>query len=206
MNVSSHSEQGMSLVDSLRELHAVRDGQIVVTTMGSSREWMKFEPHPLDFVYVPSSMGQATSVGLGLALARPDKDVIVCNGDGSMLMNLGSLVTIATAAPPNLTVVLFENGVYEVIGGQAIPGGKSLGDSSACLDFAGLARSAGLRSVHEFKTIDEWRAAIADVLAEPGPTFVVLDVAPIPGAPGPKSPGPAGERAAAFAAALRESR
>ena len=59
---------------------------------------------PLDVVFVPSAMGHATSLGLGLALAKPDRRVIVCNGDGSMLMNLGSLVSIAGSGATNLTV------------------------------------------------------------------------------------------------------
>ena len=73
-----------------------------MTTMAAAREWQKLQKQPLDFVLVPSSMGQATALGLGIALAQPEQKVIVCNGDGSMLMNLGSLVTItacSTAEP-----------------------------------------------------------------------------------------------------------
>ena len=65
--------------------------------MGTAREWMTQGMQPRDLVFVPSAMGHAPSIGLGLALARPNLRVIVCNGDGSMLMNLGSLVTIAAA-------------------------------------------------------------------------------------------------------------
>src|SRR5579864_3178601 len=117
------SPKRIGLVESLVALHAVRRDEIVVTTMGAAREWQKLsggggggggggEKNPLDFVLVPSSMGQATSLGLGMALARPDRKVVVCNGDGSMLMNLGSLVTITAEAPANLTVIVFDNGVY----------------------------------------------------------------------------------------------
>jgi thiamine pyrophosphate-dependent acetolactate synthase large subunit-like protein len=130
-------------------------------------------------------------------LARPDRRIIVCNGDGSMLMNLGSLVTIAAAAPLNLTALVFDNGAYEVTGGQPVPGARSL-------DFAGLARSSGFTSVFGFARIDEWRRSVRAVLDAPGPTFVVLDVAPVSGAPGPRSPGPAGERARRFIAALAD--
>ena len=98
---------------------ARRPGDIVITTMGTAREWIALcVPQPLDLVFVPSAMGHAPSVGLGLALARPDLRVIVCNGDGSMLMNLGSLVTIAAANAQNLTIVVFDNGVYEVTTGN----------------------------------------------------------------------------------------
>ena len=73
-------------VEALEVLRAHRTEEVVVTTMGPSREWMRLSAHPLDFNYVPSSMGQATSLGLGVALAQPNRKVVVCNGDGSMLI------------------------------------------------------------------------------------------------------------------------
>ena len=93
----------------------------MITTMSPARDWMTLPQQPLDVVFVPSAMGHATSVGLGLALAQPDRRVIVCNGDGSMLMNLGSLVSIAGAGATNLVVLVFDNGVYEVTGSQPTP-------------------------------------------------------------------------------------
>ena len=84
----------MTLKQAVEVLHAVRRDEVVVTTMGSAREWQKLGKHPLDLIYVPSSMGQGTALALGIALAQPKRQVVVCNGDGSMLMNLGSLVTI----------------------------------------------------------------------------------------------------------------
>ena len=111
--------QAMRLADCVRLIHEARDDQLVITSMGVAREWMRLEPHPGDFHFVPSSMGQATSLALGIALARSDRRVLVCVGDGAMLMNLGSLVSVTAAAPENLTILLFDNGVYEVTGGQA---------------------------------------------------------------------------------------
>jgi len=97
---------GMPLVESLNVLREIRgDDEVVLTVMGTAREWMALgELHPLDWIYVPSSMGQAPSLGLGMALAQPDKQVIVCNGDGCMLMNLGSLVTVTNQAASSTTV------------------------------------------------------------------------------------------------------
>ena len=92
--------------------------------MSPARDWMTLPQQPLDVVFVPSAMGHATSIGLGLALAQPDRRVIVCNGDGSMLMNLGSLVSIAGAGATNLVVLVFDNGVYEVTGSQPTPGSR----------------------------------------------------------------------------------
>src|SRR5437868_7356412 len=154
----------------LAALHALRrDTDVVVTTMAPAREWMALGPaHPLDLVLVPSSMGQATSFALGIALAQPHRRVIVCNGDGSMLMNLGSLVTIAAAAPPNLVLLLFDNGVYEVTGAQPTPG-------AGRVDFAAVARASGFTSVHRFDELTHFTAALPNVLGTAGPTFVALD-------------------------------
>lgn len=180
--------------DALVALHYARDARdVVITTMSPARDWMTLTQSPLDIVFVPSAMGHATSLGLGLALAQPDRRVIVCNGDGSMLMNLGSLVTIAGAGATNVVVLVFQNGVYEVTGAQPMP---------AQADLTAIARGAGFQSVFEFSDIDEWTSSINDVLAARGPVFAVLHVAPDVGIPGPKSPGPAGERARRLREAL----
>lgn len=186
----------MNNIEALTALRAARaDGDIVVPTMGAAREWMALGKHPLDFVLVPSSMGHATSIGLGLALAQPARRVIVLNGDGSLLMNLGSLVSITTARATNLVVVVLENGVYEVTGAQPTPG-------AGRVDYVALANACGFASTFRFTTLDAWRESLARVLGAPGPTFVALEVEPIPGIKGPRSPGPAPERARRFMAAL----
>ncbi len=191
------------LVPALQALRDVRrDDDVVISAMGAAREWMALGSHPLDWVFVPSSMGQATSLGLGLALARPDRRIIVLNGDGGMLMNLGSLVTITACAPKNLVVLVFDNGGYEVTGAQPTPGAPSGRKAGDAVDFAGLARASGFRSVHRFGTLEDWTDQLETVLAAPGPTFALLDVELVPGAKGPRSPGPAPARARAFMEAL----
>jgi phosphonopyruvate decarboxylase len=170
--------------------------------MGVAREWMVLGTHPLDWVFVPSSMGQATSLGLGLALAQPGRRILVLNGDGSTLMNLGSLVTITAEQPANLILVTFDNGVYEITGAQPTPGapaGRKHGDR---VDYLALARACGFRSAFRFSTLAEWTSGLDGALAATGPTFVVLDVAPVPGAKGPRSPGPTAERLKRFMSAL----
>ncbi|MBS0261716.1 MAG: thiamine pyrophosphate-binding protein [Planctomycetes bacterium] len=193
----------MSLVESLQVLRAVRqDRDVVVSTMGSAREWMKLGTHPLDFVYAPSAMGQAPALGLGIALAQPDKRVIILNGDGCMLMNLGSLVTLTAAHPDNLTLIVCENSVYEVTGGQATAACPAARPGSAPVDFSQMALAAGFKSVWSFQDINDWRQQVESVLAAPGPRFVVLQVDPVPGGSVPRSPAPPVERAKSFAAAL----
>jgi thiamine pyrophosphate-dependent acetolactate synthase large subunit-like protein len=193
----------MQLRSAMRALHSARhDDDIVITTMGAAREWMILGARETDLVFVPSSMGQATSVALGLALAQPKRRVIVVNGDGSMLMNLGSLVSITAAAPANLVVILADNGVYEVTGSQATPGAAAGRTSGTGVDFAAMARACGFLSVYQYATSAEWTRAIKGVLSAAGPTFVALDVVSVPGTPGPRSPGPAAARAKAFMAAI----
>ena len=183
---------------------ARRDEDVVISAMGAAREWMALGPlHPRDLVLVPSAMGHSTSIGLGLALAQPARRVIVLAGDGALLMNLGTLVTISAHAPANLIVVLYDNGVYEVTGAQPTPGspaGRAHGDA---IDFVAVARACGLSSVFRWSTHDAWQRGIGEAFAAQGPTLVVLDVAPVPGGVGPRSPGPAPERARRFMAALR---
>jgi phosphonopyruvate decarboxylase len=192
----------MSARDALAVIHAERGPRdVVITTMTPARDWMTMPPHPLDLVFVPSAMGQATSVGLGLAAAQPDRRVIVCNGDGSMLMNLGSLASIAEAGATNLVVIVFANGVYEVTGAQPVPG---FGGGRR-VDFTAIAHGCGIRHASAFSNITAWSREASAVLAAAGPTLVQLEVAPVIGVPGPKSPGPAGERARALQHALRDA-
>ena len=196
-----------SRIASIEALAALRDvrreDDVVITTMGAARDWMALgQLHPRDLVFVPSSMGQATSIGLGLALARPELRIVVCNGDGSMLMNLGSLVTIVASGATNLVVILFDNGVYEVTGAQPTPAAVAERAVPGGVDYAALARAAGFRSVARYSEVETWRADARRLLDIPGPTFVALDVASIAGTPGPRSPGPAGERARRFMDAL----
>lgn len=195
----------MSLVDALRVLHDARTDQVVVPTMSAAREWMKLGTHPLDFIYAPSAMGHAPGLGMGLALARPDKQVIVCNGDGCMLMNLGALVTATAAAPANFVLIVCDNGVYEVTGMQPTAATPAARRSSQRVDYVAIARASGFSNVHEFSDLNAWRDSLASILASPGPTFVRLCVEPMPGGIVPKSPASAPERARKFATDLAAS-
>jgi sulfopyruvate decarboxylase subunit beta len=197
----------IALRDAVAVVRSVRTADdIVITTMGAAREWMALgQTEPLDLVFVPSAMSHATSVGLGLALAQPRRRVIVCNGDGSMLMNLGSLVSITAAGATNLVVIVFDNGVYEVTGAQPTAGAPTRATNGASVDFPAIARASRFPLVRRVHDLDEWRRDARTLFDAPGPTFIVLDVAPVPGAPGPKSPGPASERGRAFMAALRST-
>jgi thiamine pyrophosphate-dependent acetolactate synthase large subunit-like protein len=128
----------------LKKLASRRRNEIVVTTMSVAGPWACLSDGPLDFALVESAMGQGPPFALGLALAQPYRRVILLNGDGSTLMCLGALVTIAQNPPDNLTIVIVENGIYEVIGNYPIPG-------AGRVDFETLARGAGFAHVHKIE-------------------------------------------------------
>src|SRR6266849_5574362 len=138
-----------------------RGERIVIATMASIAIWPQLSNQPLDFAYMPSAMGQGPALGLGLALAHPERGVIVLNGDGSMLMNLDSLVTLANH-PANVYLVIFDNGIYEVTGGQPTAG-------AGHADFAAMAKAAGIMRVYTFHEVEAWRARAVEVLSGPGP-------------------------------------
>jgi thiamine pyrophosphate-dependent acetolactate synthase large subunit-like protein len=176
----------MSQRDALEVIAAHRGGRVVIPTMGSVGFWPALSDTPLDFAYMPSSMGQGASLGLGLALARPDRGVIVLHGDGSLLMNLGCLVTIAHN-PADLWLILLDNGLYEVTGGQAVAG-------AGRTDYAGLARAAGFGRVYSFSDLEVWKHEAANVFAGKGPAFVRLQVEGHTGQRTPSPPRPMAEQ------------
>lgn len=180
--------------DALEVLAARRTDQVVVTTMGSVALWPQLSDSPLDFHYLPSSMGQGVPLGLGLCLARPGRGVIVLTGDGGLLMNLGCLVTAAQFPVP-LYILLIDNGLYEVTGGQAVPNARNT-------DFGALARCAGIPRVYACGSREEWAAVATEAISDPGPVFVWLKVEGELGKPTPAAPRPMPEQIARLRGAL----
>ncbi len=170
---STAPRRAMPLLDALQVIRDLRREQIVVTTMGSAREWPKLSQSPLDFHYLPSAMGHAPVLGLGLALAQPAREVIAFNGDGGMLMGLGGLATIVASGVTNLTVIVLDNGLYEVTGGQPTAG-------AVCqINFGQIAMAAGFNNVARFDDLANWQQRAAQVLQQAGPRFITLSVAPV---------------------------
>jgi thiamine pyrophosphate-dependent acetolactate synthase large subunit-like protein len=184
----------MTLREALEVLAAHRGQRIVITTMSPIAPWHELSDTPLDFAYIPSAMGQAPALGLGLALAQPERGVIVVNGDGCMLMNLGSLVTIAHH-PANLYLLIIDNGHYEVTGGQPTAG-------AGHTDFAGLAHAAGIRRVYSFDRMQTWRVGAGEALTGAGPVAIWLKVEPKMGQKTPSPPRPMVEQIARLRQAL----
>ena len=141
--------------------------EIVIATYSSAMEWNGINPRVLNY-YSMGAMGLASSHGLGLALANPNKRIVILDGDGSLLMNLGSLVTIGAQAPKNLVHFVSNNGCYEANGGHQIPNPK--------VDFSGLARSAGYKHTYDFSELASFEQQIGHVLGQEGPVFGTLYV------------------------------
>jgi thiamine pyrophosphate-dependent acetolactate synthase large subunit-like protein len=184
----------MSQLEALEILAWYRGDRIVVTTMSSVGLWPQLSDSPLDFHYIPSAMGHGPALGLGLALAQPGRGVVVVNGDGCMLMSLGSLVTLASYEADVYLFVL-DNGLYEVTGGQPRAGAGQV-------DFAALARGAGIRRVYSFDSLEAWHAGAAEALAGTGPVVVWLKVEGRLGQKTPKAPRPMAEQIARLQQAL----
>jgi thiamine pyrophosphate-dependent acetolactate synthase large subunit-like protein len=130
--------------------------------------------------YMWNSMGMASSIGLGLAMARPDRKVIVLDGDGAILMNLNSLTTAASKAPPNLVHIIWDNQQYEITGGQP----THTADKAEA-----IARGAGFKQALTVKTLAAFKEALTRILSQPGPWILVAktDSSKALGRP-PKSP------------------
>ena len=155
----------MDRMECLKILRRHVTDEVVIATYSSANDWIRLSDRPLDY-YAFGAMGLASSHALGIALARPDKRVIVLDGDGSLLMNLGTLVTIAAVAPGNLVHLVFHNGSYEANGGLPIP--------NQSVDFSGLARAAGIASCHSFRDLAAFESGIGAVLSAPGPALADL--------------------------------
>jgi sulfopyruvate decarboxylase subunit beta len=162
----------------LEPLRRIRGNSVIVTTMGVVRPWGKYSSSELDFASADSAMGHAADLALGIALAQPHRKVICLNGDGSMLMSLGTLVTIIASGSRNLVLFVIQNGTYEITGNQLIPGAGKI-------DFSTLARGAGFKRIYYFDDPSEYAGLLPAVLSGDGPVFVTVPVEP--GTEGPIS-------------------
>ncbi len=162
----------MNRMDCLQILADHVTDEIVVATYSSGTDWKAINDRPLNY-FSFGAMGLASSHGLGLALARPEKRVIVLDGDGSLLMNLGTLVTIGAVQPKNFIHFVGHNGSYEANGGAPLP--------NKGVDFAGVARAAGINSSHTFTDIDVFKSEIGTLLQAEGPIFcdLVIEQGPL---------------------------
>ena len=152
--------------DVLRTIAEFRGEAICVPTMTTSPAWRWIAPDDLS-VNCVGFMGGASSLGLGLAMAFPERPVIVLDGDGSLLMQLGSLATVAGVGARNFYHVVFHNGVYHTSGEQPVPGSERI-------SFQGLAAAAGYAFSERIDNLEELRVSLPGLLRQPGPGLIEL--------------------------------
>jgi len=159
-------------IDCLRAIYSDLADCAVVTIMGAVAVELYSLGHRPNFFYLEHAMGLASSIGLGLALAQPQRTVVVLDGDGSVLMNLGGLTTLARYAPPNLAHLVFDNESLLSVGG--FPTATSTGS-----DLAGIARAAGVSRACLVRELEEFVPAARAAIQAPELACVVAKVEPV---------------------------
>jgi sulfopyruvate decarboxylase subunit beta len=159
----------------VKRLHALNaiyprlQEHVVVTIMGAVAAELQSIGHRPNFFYLQHAMGLASSIGLGIALVKPERQVIVLDGDGSVLMNLGGLTTLARYRPKNLLHIVFDNESLLSVGG--FPTATSTGS-----DLAGIAKAAGVPRTMTVKTLHEFAASVDEALTAGVLTTIVAKV------------------------------
>jgi thiamine pyrophosphate-dependent acetolactate synthase large subunit-like protein len=161
----------MYAADAVKAVLARRGEAIVIPGRGG-RHWVPLSDRPrLDVPLGDPAMGGHAGFGLGLALARPEKKVILFDSEGDILMSLGMLVTIAEQKPANFYHLMLDNGCYATTGGQPVPNADNIA-------YDMIARGAGYPSAFAFTELDGFAGELPAILERPGPVFVALKVFP----------------------------
>src|SRR5215475_7494180 len=156
----------MLRLDCLRSVYSELGDCLVVTIMGAVAAELQSLGHRPNVFYLQHAMGLASSTGLGLALCLPDQRVVVLDGDGSLLMNLGSLSTMARYRPGNLTHIVFDNESLLSVGG--FPTATSTGT-----DLEGIARAAGVPRVATVRSVEDFGVAVRDAIRREELTTII---------------------------------
>jgi sulfopyruvate decarboxylase subunit beta len=151
-------------------LYPELDGKLVVTIMGACAQELYDRGHRENFFYLQHAMGLASSIGLGLATHLPRERVVVLDGDGSILMNLGSFATLARYRPRNLVHIVFDNGSL------LSTGGFESHTTSGITNLAAIATAAGIERAARVSTIVEFGEAVADAFAQNDLSVIVAKV------------------------------
>jgi sulfopyruvate decarboxylase subunit beta len=159
----------MRRLDAMQAIYPELAECTVVTIMGATAVELQSLGHQPNFFYLQHAMGLASSMGLGIALSRPELQVVVLDGDGSLLMNLGGLTTLARYRPSNLVHVVFDNECLLSVGG--FPTATSTGS-----DLAGIAAAAGVPRTATVRSVAEFREAFTQALAAKELSTIVAKV------------------------------
>ena len=155
----------MARYEAIQKIMESIEEELVICNIGfPSRELYEIDDRPKNF-YMIGSMGLASSIGFGLAMAKPHKDVVVIDGDGSLLMNMGSLVTIFANNPSNLIWIVIDNGAYGSTGNQDTYAQKT--------DLVDIAKAVGFKNSFDFTDIN-----LKDVIRSDDASFIVYKTEP----------------------------
>ena len=160
----------MHTADLLKVFAAHRGDAIVISGRGG-KHWIEISDTVMDIPLGDPAMGGHAGFGLGLALAQPNKRVVLFDPEGDILMSLGQLPTIAEQAPANFYHFILDNEVYATTGGQPVPGSK-------LVDYAGFAKAAGYPTAVNIAELDDFKRQLPGLLATQGPVFASLKVFP----------------------------
>jgi thiamine pyrophosphate-dependent acetolactate synthase large subunit-like protein len=157
--------------DMLQVFQQYRGDAVVIPGRGG-RHWTKISTNEKrDIPLGDPAMGGHASFALGMALAQPSERIVLFDSEGDVLMNLGTLVTIAEKAPQNLYHFMLDNECYATTGGQPVPNAKNVA-------YDVIARGAGYPSAYAFDNLEDFSTNIERILGEPGPVFVAMKVYP----------------------------
>jgi sulfopyruvate decarboxylase subunit beta len=159
----------MQRIECLRAVYPQLEKCVVVTIMGAVAVELQSIGHRANFFYLQHAMGLASSMGLGLALSLPHQKIVVLDGDGSLLMNLGTLSTMARSGAANLVHVVFDNQSY-------LSAGNSPTATAKGADLEGVARASGIPRTEAVRSVDEFRAAFQKALDSGKLTTIVAHV------------------------------
>ena len=157
--------------DVFRAFQPFRNNSIVTTTGTAGRNWTDFSTNEKRDVNLGGAMGHTVDAAFGMALGLPDEKVVLFDAEGSLLMNLGVLATIAGKKPKNFYHFLLDNECYATTGGQPVPNAEEI-------NYAGMAREAGYASTYRFDDLEEFATTVGSILNESGPVFVAIKVVP----------------------------
>ena len=159
----------ISCFDAVEYLVALRKEELVVGTMTPNRYWSDLSDKPDHDLPIYGGMGKASSVALGLAMSQTTRRVWCVDGDGSLLMNLGALVTISGQAPVNFVHFVFDDEAYQTTGSQPVPG-------AGRYNLKLMAESAGYPEAYLFDDLEDFKTELPDIIKKEGPVMVVLKI------------------------------
>ena len=165
-----HNAKVMSRAELTRRLVAKLSDQAVIGGIGNTNFDLWAAGRRAENFYMLGSMGLAVPIALGVAIAQPTRTVIALEGDGSLLMQLGCLATVAARRARNLIIVVWDNGIYQITGAQPTPA------ASARTDLVAIARASGIAESHWAADEAEFDALAARALGAPGPWFIAARI------------------------------